>query len=42
MEAIFTILFTVAVSRSFRQLNAPVLLAAALGVLGTLFIVLKW
>lgn len=42
MEAIFTILFTVAVSRSFKQLTAPVLLAAALGVAGTLFIVLKW
>jgi uncharacterized membrane protein len=42
MEAIFTIFFTVAVSRSFRQLNAPVLLAAALGVVGTMCIVLKW
>jgi drug/metabolite transporter (DMT)-like permease len=42
MEAIFTIFFTVAVSRSFKQLNAPVLLAALLGVIGTMFIVLKW
>jgi drug/metabolite transporter (DMT)-like permease len=42
MEAIFTIFFTVLASRSFKQLDAPVLLAAALGVLGTLFIVVKW
>lgn len=42
MEAIFTILFTVAVSRSFKQLTVPVLVAAALGVAGTMFIVLKW
>jgi drug/metabolite transporter (DMT)-like permease len=41
MEAIFTIFFTVAVSRSFKQLNLPILLAAALGVAGTLFIVLN-
>jgi drug/metabolite transporter (DMT)-like permease len=41
MEAFFTILFTVAVTRSFKQLNAPVLVACTLGVLGTLFIVLK-
>lgn len=42
MEAIFTIFFTVAVSRSFKQLTGPVLLAAVLGVFGTMFIVLKW
>jgi drug/metabolite transporter (DMT)-like permease len=42
MEAIFTIFFTVLVSRSFKQLTAPVLLAAALGVIGTMFIVIKW
>lgn len=41
MEAIFTIFFSVAVSRSFKQLNAPVLLAAVLGVGGTMFIVLN-
>jgi drug/metabolite transporter (DMT)-like permease len=41
MEAFFTIFFTVAVTRSCRQLTAPVLLACTLGVLGTLFIVLK-
>jgi drug/metabolite transporter (DMT)-like permease len=41
MEAFFTIFFTVAVTRSFRQLTAPVLLACTLGVAGTLFIVLK-
>ena len=41
MEAFFTILFTVAVTRSCRQLTAPVLLACTLGVLGTLLIVLK-
>ena len=42
MEAFFTIFFTVAVSRSFKQLSGPVLLAAALGVAGTAFIMLKW
>jgi drug/metabolite transporter (DMT)-like permease len=42
MEAIFTIFITVAVSRSFKQLSGPVLLAAALGVAGTAFIMLKW
>jgi drug/metabolite transporter (DMT)-like permease len=41
MEAIFTIFFSVAVSRSFKQLSAPVVLAAALGVAGTLFIVMN-
>jgi drug/metabolite transporter (DMT)-like permease len=41
MEAFFTIFFTVAVTRSFKQLNAPVLLACALGVAGTVFILLK-
>lgn len=41
MEAFFTIFFTVAVTRSFKQLTAPVLLACTLGVAGTLFIVLK-
>ena len=40
-EAIFTIFFTVAVSRSFKQLSGPVLAAAALGVAGTMFIVLN-
>lgn len=42
MEAIFTILFTVALGRSPRQLSAPVLLAALLGVAGTMFIVFRW
>jgi drug/metabolite transporter (DMT)-like permease len=42
MEPFFTIFFTVLVTRSFKQLNGPVLLAAALGVFGTMFIVLKW
>ena len=41
MEAFFTIFFTVAVTRSCRQLTAPVLAACALGVAGTAFIVLK-
>jgi hypothetical protein len=41
MEAIFTIFFSVAVSRSFKQLSAPVVLAAVLGVAGTLFIVMN-
>jgi drug/metabolite transporter (DMT)-like permease len=42
MEAVFTIFFTVAVSRSFKSLNGPVVLAAILGVLGTAFILIKW
>lgn len=41
MEAFFTIFFTVAVTRSGKQLTAPVLLACALGVAGTAFIVVK-
>lgn len=41
MEAFFTIFFTVAVTRSGKQLTAPVLLACALGVAGTAFIVIK-
>ena len=41
MEAFFTIFFTVLVTRSGRQLTAPVLLACALGVAGTAFIVIK-
>lgn len=41
MEAFFTIFFTVLVTRSRRQLTAPVLLACALGVAGTAFIVFK-
>jgi drug/metabolite transporter (DMT)-like permease len=41
MEAFFTIFFTVVVTRSYKQLTAPVLLACALGVAGTAFIVLK-
>jgi drug/metabolite transporter (DMT)-like permease len=41
MEAFFTIFFTVVVTRSYKQLTAPVLLACALGVGGTAFIVLK-
>ena len=39
MEAFVTIFLSVLVARSFRQLNGPVILAAALGVLGTMFIV---
>jgi drug/metabolite transporter (DMT)-like permease len=42
MEAIFTIFLTVAVSRSFKQLTGPVVLAAVLGMFGTMFIVFKW
>lgn len=41
MEAFFTIFFTVLVTRSVRQLTAPVLLACALGVAGTAFIVIR-
>jgi drug/metabolite transporter (DMT)-like permease len=41
MEAFFTIFFTVLVTRSGKQLTAPVLLACALGVAGTAFIVMK-
>jgi drug/metabolite transporter (DMT)-like permease len=40
MEAFVTIFLTVAVTRSFQQLNGPVLLAAGLGVAGTVFLVL--
>jgi drug/metabolite transporter (DMT)-like permease len=40
MEAFVTIFLTVAVTRSFAQLNGPVLLAAGLGVAGTMFLVL--
>ena len=42
MEVFVTIFLTVAITRSFRQLNAPILLAASLGVAGTMFIVLWW
>ncbi len=41
MEALFTIGFTVVVTGSRKQLTAPVLLACALGVAGTAFIVIK-
>jgi hypothetical protein len=41
MEAFFTIFFTVAVTRSVKQLTGPVLLACALGVAGTALIVIK-
>jgi len=41
MEALFTIFFAVAASRSLKQLNGPVLLAAALGVAGTACIMLR-
>ncbi|MES2756779.1 MAG: EamA family transporter [Pseudomonadota bacterium] len=41
MEAFFTIFFTVLVTRSGKQLTGPVLLACALGVAGTAFIVIK-
>jgi drug/metabolite transporter (DMT)-like permease len=41
MEAFFTIFFTVAVTRSGKQLTGPVLLACALGVAGTALIVIK-
>jgi drug/metabolite transporter (DMT)-like permease len=40
MEVFVTIFLTVAIFRSREQLNAPVLLAACLGVAGTAFIVL--
>jgi drug/metabolite transporter (DMT)-like permease len=40
IEAFVTIFLTVAVTRSFQQLNGPVLLAAGLGVAGTVFLVL--
>jgi drug/metabolite transporter (DMT)-like permease len=39
MEAFVTIFITVLLARSFKQLNGPVILAAALGVVGTIFIV---
>ena len=42
MEAFVTIFLTVLVTRSFRQINATILLAAALGVTGTMFVVLRW
>ncbi len=38
IEAFLTILFSVMVARSFKQLNGPVLLAAALGVAGTVLL----
>jgi drug/metabolite transporter (DMT)-like permease len=41
LESIVTMFFTVAVFRSREQLNGPVLLAAALGVAGTVFIVMN-
>lgn len=41
MEAFVTIFFTVVVTRSLKQLNGPLLLAASLGVAGTLLIVLR-
>lgn len=41
IEAFLTIFLTVVVTRSFRQLNGPVLLAAALGVAGTMFLVVR-
>jgi drug/metabolite transporter (DMT)-like permease len=41
MEALFTIFFAVAASRSLKQLNGPVLLAAALGVAGTASIMFR-
>jgi drug/metabolite transporter (DMT)-like permease len=40
IEAVVTIFLTVIVTRSFAQLNGPVLLAAALGVAGTVLLVL--
>ena len=42
IEAILTIMLTVIVTRSFKQLNGPVLLAAGLGVAGTMLIVVRW
>ena len=39
LEAFVTIFLTVAVTRSFKQLNGPILLAAALGVAGTVFLI---
>lgn len=41
MEAFVTILLTVAFTRSFKQLTGPVLLAVALGVAGTVFIMVR-
>lgn len=40
VEAFVTIFLTVVVTRSFKQLNGPVLLAVCLGVIGTLLLVL--
>ena len=42
MEVLVTIFLTVSVTRSFKQLNVPILLAASLAVAGTMFIVLRW
>ena len=42
LEAFATIVFTVVVTRSFRQLTGPVLLAASLGVAGTMLVVVPW
>ena len=42
MEVFVTIFLTVAVTHLFKQLTGPILLAANLGVAGTMFIVLRW
>ena len=42
VEAFVTIFLTVAVTRSFKQVTGPVLLAVSLGVVGTLFLVVRW
>lgn len=42
VEAVVTIFLTVIVTRSFKQLSGPVLLAVSLGVIGTMFLVVRW
>jgi drug/metabolite transporter (DMT)-like permease len=42
VEAFITIFLTVLVTRSFRQLTGPVLLAVSLGIIGTMFLVVRW
>lgn len=42
METFVTIFLTVVVTRSLKHLTGPVLLAASLGMAGTMFIVVRW
>ncbi len=42
LEAFVTIFLTVVVTRSFKQINGPVLLAASLGVAGTMVLLVRW